>query len=131
MIKFKSNARKTIGAKKPSKKSRYAKPRVVQSWSTRRRAYLSGLGTAAWDDGKRGKHIVEAVTAIVPRWRSWFDSPPTDRALMMRAHNSRCGPTSKTEAPEVSVHKKAVWKIAKRDYKSGVCSLPRKRKWAA
>jgi hypothetical protein len=122
---------KTIKKARKKSSTRYAKPRVVQSWSTRPRAYLSGLGTAAWDDGKRGKHIVEAVTAIVPRWRSWFDTPPTDRALSMRAHNSRCGPTSKTEAPEVSAHKKPVWPIAKRDYKAGVCSLPHKRKRAA
>lgn len=98
---------------------RYAQPRVVQSWNAPKRAYVSCLATAAWDDGKRGRQLVEAVTAIVPRWRSWFDTPPSDSALINRAHHSRCGPTAKTEAPEVSQHKKAIWPIAKRDYKAG------------
>ncbi|MGY4166343.1 hypothetical protein [Bradyrhizobium sp. USDA 4529] len=100
-------------------KSRYARPRIVQSWNKPLRAYTSGLATAAWDDGKRGTALVEAVSKIVPRWRAFFDTPPTDGALLMRAHNSRCGPTSKTEAPEVNVHKKDIWPIAKRDYKAG------------
>lgn len=125
-------AKKTVRKtrKAAGKKPRYAKLRVVQSWRTRPRAYLSCLGTRAYDDGKRGKQIVEAVTAIVPRWRTWFDTPPTDRALMMRAHNSRCGPTSETEAPEVSPYKKEVWPMAKRDYKAKICSLPPMKKKA-
>jgi hypothetical protein len=37
----------------------------------------------------------------------------------MRAHNARCGPTSKTERPEISAHKKLIWPIAKHDYEAG------------
>ncbi|XIA64999.1 hypothetical protein ACFIOY_00510 [Bradyrhizobium sp. TZ2] len=88
-----------------------------------------GLTAAAFDDGKRGAQIVEAVSKIVPKWRSFFHTPPTDTALVSRAHNSRRGPTSKTEAPEVNTHKE-IWPIAT-DYETGVCSLLRKSKKAA
>ncbi|MBR0994161.1 hypothetical protein JQ580_25905 [Bradyrhizobium japonicum] len=111
--------KKTPGRRKVGSKNRYANPRVVQSWRQPNRAYVSCLATAAWDDGKVEAEITEAVSAIVPRWRSFFDSPPTDRALVMRARNSRCGPTAKTEAPNVSPYKKKIWPIAKRDYRAG------------
>lgn len=113
--------KKTSTARRNAAKrqQRYSQPRVVQSWRAPKRAYVSCLATAAWDDGKREAQIVEAVAAIVPRWRSYFDKPPTDRALVMRARNSRCGPTRKREAPEVNVHKKEIWPMAKRDYRSG------------
>ncbi|MGF6430374.1 hypothetical protein [Bradyrhizobium sp. Pha-3] len=117
MRKNSSTARRNA-AKKAKPSSRYRQPRIVQSWNAPMRAYVSCLATAAWDDGKRGSHLVEAVAEIVPKWRSFFDTPPTDVALMCRAHNSRCGPTSKTEAPEVNRHKKAIWPVAKRDYKA-------------
>jgi hypothetical protein len=122
--------KKSSTRKKAAQKPRYAKPRVVQSWNTPERAYVSCLATAAYDDGKRGMQIVYAVEDIAPWWHSAFDTEPSDTALISRAHNSRRGPTSKTEAPEVSVHKKPVWRMAKRDYKAGVCSLRSERRAA-
>jgi hypothetical protein len=109
----------TVRRKAAKKASRYAEPRIVQSWIAPMRAYVSCLATAAFDDGLRGAGLVEAVSSIVPKWRSLFETAPTDTALISRAHNSRCGPTSETEAPEANVHKKAIWPIAKRDYKAG------------
>ncbi len=106
---------------------RYPGGRVVQLWNTPLRIYVSCLATAAYDDGKRGQQIVDAVSKIVPKWRSFFDTRPTDTALISRAHNSRCGATAKTEAPEVNPHKKAIWPIAKRDYKAGKRSFGLKR----
>lgn len=123
-------------ARKKKTSSKDIKPRgtarrIVQPWSTPERAYVSCLATAAYDAGKRGKELVEAVTRIVPKWRSLFVVPPSDSALINRARNSRRGPTSKTEAPEVSPRKKAIWPVAKRDYKTGKCTLPRTEKKVA
>jgi hypothetical protein len=50
--------------------------------------------------------------------------------LISCAHNSRRGPTSKTEARDVSPIKKAVWPIAKRDYMTGVCTMVREERSA-
>ena len=129
MSKMKRTARRIV-AKKAQRPSRYSQPRVVQSWRAPMRAYVSCLATAAWDDGKREAQIVEAVSTIVPRWRSFFDKSPTDRALAMRARNSPRGPTAKTEAPEGNVHKKGIWPIAKRDYKAGKRTFMLERKRA-
>lgn len=107
------------GRSKHRKSARYNPPRIVQSWIAPMRSYVSCLATAAFDDGLRGAALVEAVSSIVPRWRSLFETPPTDTALISRAHKSRRGPTSETEAPEVNMYKKAIWPIAKRDHNSG------------
>jgi hypothetical protein len=114
----KTNARRKV-LKKRAKTGRFPAGRVVQSWNRPLRVYVSCLATAAWDDGKRGEELVEAVSKIVPKWRSFFGTPPTVTAVVSRAHHSRCGVTSKTEAPEVNAKKKAIWPIAKRDYKAG------------
>jgi hypothetical protein len=98
---------------KQAEKPRYSRPRVVQSWSRPKRAYVSCLATAAFDDGKRGRELVEAVERIVPEWKSFFEVPPTDIALIGRAHNSRLMPS---EAPEVSKYNKGIWPVAQRDY---------------
>jgi hypothetical protein len=124
------NRRTPMKGNKPEQ-PRYGKPRTVQSWSTPERAYVSCLATAAYDDGKRGKQIVAAVANIVPDWKSFFEVPPSNGALINRAHNSRCSPTSKTEAPEVSKHKKSVWPMAEKDYRLGVCSLRERGRRAA
>jgi hypothetical protein len=110
---------KVAKSKNIGKPPRARRPRIVQSWNRPLRAYVSCLATAAWDDGKRGEELVEAVSKIVPKWRSFFGTPPTVTAVVSRAHHSRCGVTSKTEAPEVNAKKKAIWPIAKRDYKAG------------
>ena len=94
--------------------------RNVQSWKTPSRAYISCLATAHYDMGLRGKNLVAAVKHIVPRWKGHFDKPPTDNALVQRADKSR---RIKSEAPEINLVKKPLWKKAKSDAKRSVCTF--------
>src|SRR5262249_54407694 len=93
-----------------------AEGRVVNSWKFPEGLFMKALATRLYDQGLRGNALVEAFTAIIPSWQSYFEKPISPNAIAQRADKAR---RYENENPETNPAIKVYWPAAGRVARKG------------